>query len=149
MTTTTQESSGVPAPQYRRLDRREAAAAHGVRSGDPLATLPNWERVTRAHEDLLARAWGITLPPAPASLEAPRSNGPQIRDWPGRITIAEMKPLFEDTMRAFRGLSTRVSLDPAYLDGETGYYNTDTNLMWIGFALGMRCAERIAKEAEA
>ncbi len=61
------------------------------------------------------------------------------RDGDGTITVAEMRTYFE---RSIKG----TPLGTMDINGEFDHYmDADTDTLWIGFALGMRCAERISK----
>lgn len=68
-----------------------------------------------------------------------------IKDRPGCITKEAMREMFEQAIRGTRCLSP-TPLGAIEVNGEFHHYavpNTDT--MWLGFALGVRCAERVAK----
>jgi hypothetical protein len=69
-----------------------------------------------------------------------------IKDKPGVISKAQMRKCFEDAITNTPALKTNTPLGAVDLNGEFSHYaNGETDTMWLGFALGMRCAERIAK----
>lgn len=68
-----------------------------------------------------------------------------IKDKPGRITVAEMRSYFEGAINNTPALKANTPLSVMEINEQFAYYmDRDTDTMWIGFALGMRCAERIA-----
>lgn len=72
----------------------------------------------------------------------------QIMDRPGCITVSAMKKLFEQSIQSTPVLKANTPLGEVVVNGTFSHYadpNTDT--MWIGFAIGMRAAERIQKDA--
>ena len=70
-----------------------------------------------------------------------------IKDRDGVIPIRLMRDYFERAMRS----TDKFSSQPlGTLEGEQlAYANDETSLLWTGFALGMRCAERIHQAAAA
>ncbi len=67
-----------------------------------------------------------------------------IKDLEGRITVARMKVLFEQSIRDTPVFSDTTPLNVFEINGKFSHYmNADTDTMWLGFALGMRCAERL------
>lgn len=67
-----------------------------------------------------------------------------IKDRPGCITRAEMRKYFEKTICDTPMLRGKVPLGIMEVNGEFSHYmDPDTDTMWIGFAIGMRCAERL------
>lgn len=66
-----------------------------------------------------------------------------IKDRDGAMPIRLMRDYFERSIRSTAALSSQ-PLDVQ--EGEQfAYANEETSLLWNGFALGMRCAERIQK----
>ncbi len=63
-------------------------------------------------------------------------------DREGAIPISIMHHHFEEAMRQTPKFSEQ-PLERATVNGHDIYKNDETNLVWNGFALGMRCAERI------
>lgn len=68
-----------------------------------------------------------------------------IKDRPGCITVAEMRSHFEGAINNTPALKASTPLGVIEINEQFAYYmDRDTDTMWIGFALGMRCAERVA-----
>ena len=68
----------------------------------------------------------------------------QIKDVTGRISVAEMRGFFEQGIQQTPALAERFPLTPVSVNGAFSHYmEPDTDTAWIGFALGMRAAERI------
>lgn len=66
-------------------------------------------------------------------------------DRPGAITVTTMRQHFEQTIRATEALAGGTPLGVVTLNGQFHHYvEPTTDSMWIGFALGMRAAERIS-----
>jgi hypothetical protein len=67
----------------------------------------------------------------------------KIKDKPGAISVMQMRAHFECTIEqtpVFKALS----LEAVEFKGEFSHYaDTHTDEFWKGFAIGMRCAERI------
>lgn len=73
-----------------------------------------------------------------------------ITDRDGCITKKEMRALFEGSINQTRLFSERMPLGAVTFNGEFDHYDdSNTDTMWLGFAIGMRCAERLAKAAGA
>lgn len=73
----------------------------------------------------------------------------KIKDLPGRITVAEMRSLFEKSINDTAVFKANTPLGVVTLNGEFSHFaNPDTDTMWLGFAIGMRCAERMAAAKE-
>lgn len=71
-----------------------------------------------------------------------------IKDGEEKITVAAMRELFEKSMQSTR-LLQGVVLGTMEINGQFSHYmDEDTDNLWIGFAIGMRCAERILKAAD-
>lgn len=71
-----------------------------------------------------------------------------IKDRPGCITAATMRKCFEAAVRDTPALAANTPLDCMVMNGAFSHYtDPDTDTMWLGFALGMRYQERIAKAA--
>jgi hypothetical protein len=67
-----------------------------------------------------------------------------IIDKPGAISKTLMRSYFENAVQNTPSLKASRSLNSVNVKGEFSHYaNIHTDLMWLGFALGMRCAERI------
>ncbi len=68
-----------------------------------------------------------------------------IKDRPGCITVEEMRRYFEKSINDTPALKANTPLEIMTINGRFSHYMIpDTDTMWIAFALGMRCAERIA-----
>jgi hypothetical protein len=67
-----------------------------------------------------------------------------IQDRPGCIMVDEMRSLFERCINETKSFAENFALGRCF----GVYIDSQTDLMWNGFAIGMRCAERIAKAAE-
>lgn len=68
-----------------------------------------------------------------------------IKDRRGVITTAAMRVHFEGMCRDTPCLHPQ-PMDATVIDSTFHcYQNEETNMLWLGFALGMRCAERAAK----
>ena len=66
-----------------------------------------------------------------------------IKDRPGCITKAEMRDLFQTAITSTQALANNTPLGTVTINGAFSHFaNAETDTMWIGFALGMRCAER-------
>jgi hypothetical protein len=80
---------------------------------------------------------------ASAHGSASATNMLNIKDRAGVITVAEMRRYFERMVTDTSHFQGRTPLGIMEINGQFSHYmdaNTDT--LWIGFALGMRCAER-------
>ena len=86
--------------------------------------------------------WDLLLQP-----ESPaRFN---LKDREGAMPKAGMRKLFEASVRQTPALARHYPLDIAEVDGVFDHYvNDDTDRLWVGFALGLRCAERLSKTQE-
>ncbi|VVD74167.1 hypothetical protein PHO31112_00743 [Pandoraea horticolens] len=70
-----------------------------------------------------------------------------IKDKPGCITVEEMRHYFEKSIKETALLAANTPLGAMVINGKFSHYVTpDTDTMWIGFALGMRAAERVASQ---
>lgn len=68
-----------------------------------------------------------------------------VKDRPGVISVAEMRKLFEGIVNQTPVIAKSAPLGIMEVNGQLSHYmNADTDTMWIGFALGLRCAERLA-----
>jgi hypothetical protein len=68
-----------------------------------------------------------------------------IADIPGRITKKLMRHYFEGIINNTPALKANTPLGIVTVNDEFRCYaDPDTDTMWLGFAIGMRCAERIA-----
>ena len=69
------------------------------------------------------------------------------KDKPCCITDAEMKHQFEVSINSTPAFKANTPLGVVCVNGEFSHYaNADTDTMWLGFAIGMRAAERIAAQ---
>lgn len=67
-----------------------------------------------------------------------------IIDKPGCITKATMREYFEKSINATPAFKKNIPLGIMEINGEFSHYmNPTTDTMWLGFAIGMRCAERL------
>jgi hypothetical protein len=74
----------------------------------------------------------------------------QMKDRPGRITVAEMRTRFEQAVNGTPKLKETTPLGIMEINGEFSHYmDPSTDTMWIGFALGLRFAEREQRAIEA
>jgi hypothetical protein len=72
-----------------------------------------------------------------------------VKDRPGVISSKVLRVYFERAVRDTEAFATHFPLDSVTRDGSTEYVTPATQSMWLGFAIGMRCAERIAAATEA
>lgn len=71
-----------------------------------------------------------------------------ITDSPGKIPVSEMREHFEKAINQTPQFKANTPLGIMEINGKFSHYMTpDTDTMWLGFAIGMRCAERLAKSA--
>lgn len=69
-----------------------------------------------------------------------------IKDKPGCITVAEMRQHFEQAIDNTPALKENTPRGFMEINEQFAYYlDKDTDTMWLGFALGMRAAERLAR----
>ncbi len=70
-----------------------------------------------------------------------------IKDRADTISKADMQRAFEASVNNTPTLKHATQIESAVTtDGVIDYYGDETtNTLWAGFALGMRCAERLAK----
>lgn len=67
----------------------------------------------------------------------------QIKDRPGCITVAEMRSHFETSINSTPVFKANTPLGAVMVNGVFSHYaNPNADTMWLGFALGMRAAER-------
>ncbi len=67
----------------------------------------------------------------------------KIHDRPGRISVAEMRRDFELMIRG-TPIQRNMPITALEISGQfSSYADEDTDAMWIGFALGRRCAESL------
>jgi hypothetical protein len=67
----------------------------------------------------------------------------QMKDRPDCITVAAMRTRFERAINGTPRLKESTPLGVMEINGEFDHYmSPDTDTMWIGFALGLRFAER-------
>lgn len=70
-----------------------------------------------------------------------------IIDAPEKMPVAEMRELFESSVRSTARLRESTPLGTLEINGRFHHYmEPDTDTLWIGFALGLRCAERLSKQ---
>ena len=73
-----------------------------------------------------------------------------MKDRPGFRTQKLMRHYFESAVKQTAVLAARVQLDCTVgADGAVTYAHQDTQTLWVGWCLGMRCAERIEQEQAA
>lgn len=73
-----------------------------------------------------------------------------IKDKPGTISKKLMRHYFEGAINITAALKANTPLGIVTVNGEFSHYSDrDTDTMWIGFALGMRCAERAQAAVDA
>lgn len=63
-----------------------------------------------------------------------------IKNRPGCISKEKMRQYFEKAINDTALLRSKISIETK----DDHYLNPDTDTMWTGFALGMRCAERLS-----
>lgn len=81
-----------------------------------------------------------------ASSEGLGSDGHLVvRDRPGAMSQKVMRHYFEDAVKQTEVLAKRVhiGLVTVEADGAVVYADPVTQAMWVSWALGMRCAERL------
>jgi len=67
-----------------------------------------------------------------------------VADKPGKISKAEMRAYFENGVNNTPALKANTPLGVVTVNGKFSHYaDPETDTMWLGFALGMRCAERV------
>ena len=67
-----------------------------------------------------------------------------VADKPGKISKAEMRAYFENGVNNTPALKANTPLGVVTVNGKFSHYAApETDTMWLGFALGMRCAERV------
>ena len=58
-------------------------------------------------------------------------------------SVAKMRELFESSCNNTPALKRNTNTDPLLnMGGFSGYKDTQTDAMWIGFSIGLRCAVR-------
>lgn len=73
-----------------------------------------------------------------------------VKDKPGCISKDLMRKYFEGAITQTAVLRANTPLGTITANGKFSHYaNSETDAMWLGFALGMRCCERIAKAGDA
>jgi hypothetical protein len=71
-----------------------------------------------------------------------------IVDKPGVIPKAVMREYFEKAVNDTPALRASIPLGIVEINGVFSHYaDSETDTFWLGFALGMRCAERVGKAA--
>jgi hypothetical protein len=69
--------------------------------------------------------------------------GKKIKDKPNCIPVGMMRTMFEQSMIT-TGLMGPEDLGAMEINGNfSHYFKPDVDLIWLGFALGMRCSERM------
>jgi hypothetical protein len=67
-----------------------------------------------------------------------------VHDRPGVMKASLMRHYFESAVAQTASLASRLQLDRVTVAGEfQEYVRPETQSAWVGFALGMRCAERL------
>lgn len=68
----------------------------------------------------------------------------KMTDGTGKIPVAEMRGYFELAMKNTKRFND-IPLGTMEVNGQFHHYmDPDTDTLWIGFAIGMRCAQRLA-----
>lgn len=71
-----------------------------------------------------------------------------MKDRPGVISIERAQNLFERSVNNTPPLNRKVSLILVMEDGRFSHYaDPHTDALWLGFAIGLRCAERLQSQA--
>lgn len=67
-------------------------------------------------------------------------------DGKEKIPVEKMRRLFEASVKNTPALAKQVKLEPI-TSGEQfrGYIDAEADALWLGFALGLRCGQRIHK----
>ncbi len=72
-----------------------------------------------------------------------------VKDKPGCLSKELMRKYFEGAITQTAVLKATTPLGTITVNGEFSHYaDSNTDTMWLGFALGMRCCERIAKAGD-
>ena len=70
----------------------------------------------------------------------------KIIDRPGVIPVEKMRGFFEASINGTSSFKKNTPLGIMEINGKFSHYmDADTDTMWLGFALGLRFAERAAK----
>ncbi len=68
----------------------------------------------------------------------------KMKDGDGKMPVAAMRKLFGKCVRNTEMIAKRAPLGIVKIDGAFSHYkHQETDTLWIGFALGLRLAERI------
>ena len=68
----------------------------------------------------------------------------EVRDRPGVMKAILLRNYFEGAVTQTATLAAALPLDRVFVAGEfQQYLRPETQTAWVGFALGMRCAERM------
>lgn len=71
-----------------------------------------------------------------------------MKEQEGFMPFDTMREHFERTIKDTPMFASNTPLGPITVNGKfTRYMDPDTDTMWLGFALGVRCAERLARKA--
>lgn len=72
----------------------------------------------------------------------------RIKDGPGKIpTVEEARDVFEMAVANTDLLRRKMKMDVRLTSGDfDGYQDAQTDNIWFGFALGLRCAHRLNNE---
>lgn len=77
----------------------------------------------------------------------PNELAVRINDTQGHITVAEMQVYFENEIKRSEPLRIALPLNRVLANGKFANYGEEnTDLAWVGFALGMRRAEIVHRE---
>lgn len=69
-----------------------------------------------------------------------------VKDYPGCISVEAMRPYFEGLVKGTPAFAKNTPLGIVTINDRFSHYaDPDTDTLWLGFAMGMRCAERIEK----
>ena len=71
-----------------------------------------------------------------------------ITEGDGKLPKVVMRTYFERMVNDTPTLKENTPLESVTVNGQFSHYmDPETDTMWIGFALGMRCAQRVANHA--
>lgn len=69
-----------------------------------------------------------------------------VKDKPGCISVETMRTYFEGFVRDTPAFANNTPLGTVTINDQFSHYaDSETDTLWLGFAMGMRCAERVEK----
>jgi hypothetical protein len=69
----------------------------------------------------------------------------RVLDYEGAVPTSAMRTLFERVIHETSQFRDALDITPEMKGGQfDGYKDEDTNMLWVGFAIGVRCSARIA-----